>query len=531
MLKVLLIDDEPFIIQGLKALIDWKSEGFEIAKTAANGQEAYDYLKSNEVDLIIADIQMPVMTGLELLEKIRTEKLSEAFFVVLTGFKDFSYAQKAIEYNCLNYLLKPVEKTELLGILRKISNISAINEEEEQSRKEMEQALLARNIMALLFGKHDSKNVEYVRNHMQIAGGVYYIDIEFAEEYLMNEEADESEIRQTQRNLYKACQDFLKEDYGHCIFDVSHEERNYDIGLVYCEYMAAKRECNMLSYLRELHSFLETAVNTGLRMFVGKRVDEIDAISRSYTSSCTLKSLEAFRSKKDIYFYEDEVSVSNTGVVLCKTGLDDLITCIEEGNTSKITTSVNMLFREFESAGLSSETVNLNVNYLLFQLIHLAGELDSELDQEEILRFIGEHSVAEGTRRGDKEHLVKFACEYSDYLDQLRQNVSGGILNDIEREIKENYKDNLTLKDLGQKYYVNSSYLGQIFQKKNGLSFKDYLTNYRINESLKLLLNTDMKIVQIADEVGYKDSDYFVRKFIEINGCTPTKWRKQKTAR
>lgn len=528
MLKVLLIDDEPFIIQGLKALIDWKSEGYEIVKTCANGMEAYDYLKQNKVDLIIADIQMPVMTGLELLEKIRTEKISEAFFVVLTGYKDFSYAQKAIEYEAMNYLLKPVEKTELIGILRKISNISVSNAEEEQSRKVMESAYLARNIIALLFGKHDRQNVEYVKNHMQLEGGVYYVVIEFADEYIMNEDADETEMRQTQRHLYSACQDYLKEDYGHCIFDVSREEKSYDIGLLYCEYMGAKKECSIEGYLNDLRDHLETTVDMPLRMYVGKKVDDIVSISKSYTSACTLKSLEAFRSKKSIYFYENEVSVSNTGVILCKSSLDNLIFAIESKSLDKIDECVNALFDEFKKSGLSSQTVNLNVNYLLFQLIHLASELDSEIDQEEILRFIGEHSVEDGTRRGDKEHLSHFACEYAMYFDQLRQNVSGGILLDIEKEVRDNYKENITLKDLGQKYFVNSSYLGQIFQKKYGVSFKDYLTNYRINESTKLLLNTDMKIVQIAEEVGYKDSDYFVRKFIEINGCTPSKWRKQK---
>ena len=84
MLKVLLVDDEPFILQGLKILVDWNEEGFEIAGTASDGQEALDFLQLNQVDLIITDIKMPGMGGLELLEKIRKEKLSEAYFVILS---------------------------------------------------------------------------------------------------------------------------------------------------------------------------------------------------------------------------------------------------------------------------------------------------------------------------------------------------------------------------------------------------------------------------------------------------------------
>ena len=97
MLTVLLVDDEPFILQGLKILVDWNEEGFEIAGTASDGQEALDFLQLNQVDLIITDIKMPGIGGLELLEKIRKEKLSEAYFVILSGYAEFSYAQKAMQ--------------------------------------------------------------------------------------------------------------------------------------------------------------------------------------------------------------------------------------------------------------------------------------------------------------------------------------------------------------------------------------------------------------------------------------------------
>ncbi|MDE6606607.1 MAG: response regulator, partial [Lachnospiraceae bacterium] len=110
MLKVLLVDDEPFIVQGISLLLDWEKEGCEIVATAQNGVEALAYLKANQVDLIIADIKMPEMTGLELLEIIRREEISDAYFVILSGYSDFAYAQQAIRYSCMDYVLKPVEK-------------------------------------------------------------------------------------------------------------------------------------------------------------------------------------------------------------------------------------------------------------------------------------------------------------------------------------------------------------------------------------------------------------------------------------
>lgn len=109
MLKVIIVDDEQFIAQGLQALIDWNAAGYEVAAVLSDGQEALEYIKKLPVDLVITDVMMPKMTGLELLETVRRENLSNAGFVILSGYSEFSYAQKALRYGCIDYLLKPVE--------------------------------------------------------------------------------------------------------------------------------------------------------------------------------------------------------------------------------------------------------------------------------------------------------------------------------------------------------------------------------------------------------------------------------------
>ena len=96
MLKVFLVDDEPFILQGLKVLIDWNAEGYEVVGAVRTGQEAIDYLKENPVDLVMTDIKMPVMSGIELLEEVRRDQISDAYFIILSGYNDFAYAQQAV---------------------------------------------------------------------------------------------------------------------------------------------------------------------------------------------------------------------------------------------------------------------------------------------------------------------------------------------------------------------------------------------------------------------------------------------------
>ena len=100
MLKVLLVDDEPFITQGLQVLIDWEQEGYEIPRTASNGQEAMEMLEEQSADLIIADINMPVKTGLEMLRELRQEQKQDIYFVILSGYAEFAYVQEAMRYSC-----------------------------------------------------------------------------------------------------------------------------------------------------------------------------------------------------------------------------------------------------------------------------------------------------------------------------------------------------------------------------------------------------------------------------------------------
>lgn len=528
MRKVLLVDDEPYILQGLKSLIDWNAEGFEVVKSCANGLEAYEYLKEKNVDVIFADIKMPEMTGIELLQRIREEEISDAFFIVLTGFKDFTYIQTAMRYDCMEYMLKPVEMAELRSVLRKIAKQSDTREEEEQSRDSMEQAYLARNLIALLFGKFDDNNIGYVRNHLHLSDEIRYVDIELADQSEPAEEAEEGEVRGRLRQVFAVARDFLKEEKEHLIFDVSQDDKCYDIGLIYCDFIAAKREMGLDDFLEKLRQYVLTETGFDITVFVGKTVSKINQISKSYTSACILKSLEAFRGKKNIYYYDDETSYDSNAVVIHKNKIDELLGSITSGDKEDIKKAVDSFYEELNRME-SSQTKRLNINYFLFQLIHIATELDAGLDQQEILRFIAEHSSEEDMVRGSSNHMVAFCLAYAEYLTQLRKNISGGVLLEIEKEVRDNYAGNLTLRELGKKYFINSSYLGQMFQKKHGQSFKDYLTSYRIGQAESLLLNTDLRIVEIAEKVGYKDTDYFLKKFIEANGCTPSKYRKNKS--
>ncbi len=525
-LKVLLADDEPYIVEGLSKLIDWEAEGFEIVKKASNGLEAYEYLKNNKVDIIFADIQMPEITGLELLQRIKEEEISDAYFIIVSGFNDFKYAQTAIRYGSMDYVLKPLSKETLMEILAKASLMKDLELKELRDSAGMKRAYLIQNLMMLLRGKFEDRHLDYIRTNLRLSDKIRYIHVSF-DSILALDEYDESELLSIKNRMFECCRGYLGINEDHCIKDIPGYEEEYEVGFIYCDYMAKEREITEKEFMEGLsRSFERESLGIPIVLLIGKSVDELSKISYSYSSASTLRSFKNFRERKPIYFYEEEMQVNEKKVALCKKELDSLIAAIEQNDKNGIDVYTDKLFDEMETASLVSETINMNTNYLLFRLIHLAVEQDESVNQEEVMLYISENVFDTGIARGSRLHTKNFSYEYADYLISLRKNVSRGILADIEKEINDNYSKNLTLRELSQKYYVNSSYLGQIFKKKYGMSFKDYLSNYRVQIAAGLLLKSDMKIAQIAEEVGYKDTDYFINRFIALKGCTPSKYRK-----
>ena len=511
MMKVMLVDDEPFILQGLSVIIDWEKEGCEIVKKASDGQEALHYLRENEVDLIITDIRMPKINGIELLETVRNEKLSEAYIIILSGYNDFKYAQAAIRYSAMEYILKPVQKEQLIENIR---------------RQRMQRGYLLQNMTALLQGKGKEQNISYVKENFRCGGGVRYLHICLNDLSALDEMSDE-EVSELKDRIYGQVSGYLRENEDHLFKDFFVYEEDYEIGFIYCDYMAKERNLSEEEFMKALQKTAQGgSEKLPVILLVGKWVEDIAKVSHSYSSACVLRSFKGFQDMKSIYYYEKEVQVNPSRTVLCIQSLNDLVKAVEQNDTLLINKSVDALFVEMDRLDRTRETVTMNLNWLIFRLLNLAMEQDESVNQDEVLSYISESVSKEEIIRGSRVHMRKFACECAEYLVQLRKNVSGGILAEIENEVKEHYMENLTLRELGQKYYINSSYLGQIFRKRYGQSFKNYLNNYRIKEAASQLIKTDEKISRIAEDVGYRDLDYFISRFIEQEGCTPSRYRK-----
>ncbi|SEV85843.1 two-component system, response regulator YesN [Ruminococcaceae bacterium KH2T8] len=524
-LRVMLVDDEPNILKGLRQLIDWESEGYDIVCTAHNGQEAYDFLKENEVDLAIVDVQMPIMTGLELIKLVRAEQISKAEFIILSGFRDFEYAQQAMNLGVSAYLTKPVKASQLEDALHKIIIKNESSADDIDIEEKLRRVYLAQYILALITGKASQKQIDYVKDNMRLDGDLNYVFITLNGIARLDEMTDE-EVEDIKKQVRENCESFLGKYSDHFLGESSNSGADYELGFIYCDFMAAEKGMDTAEFFEQLRKHAMFDIPVDIVILIGKKVADITRLAHSYSSASAMKPLRGLHTDKSILIYDEDVHISSHNLaksMIHKDYLDELITAIVRRDNEAIDSCVDSLMNSAEYNDY--KMINMNLNYLLFQLIHRAVEIDEMVEQDNILLYIGDDVF--GTDADFSEQLKKFSHEYANYLDQLRENASsGGLIKDIEHEIKSRYAENLTLRDLGSKYFINSSYLGQIFRKKFGMSFKDYLNNYRIGIASEMLLNSDRKVADIAADVGYKDVDYFVGKFFEVHGCTPTKYRR-----
>lgn len=523
MFKVLLVDDEPIILQGLSMVIDWKQEGFEIVGTASNGVEALQMIRAENPDIVITDIKMPRMTGLELLERVKSKgtENSTISFIMLTGFDDFSYAREAIKYEAVDYLLKPVEKKDLLEALKKAVSIQKAIDRSRQTDSNLQKEVFFRSILSMINGKTDNETVNATKQYLGRLTGVRYISIELGENHNRNGEASDEEKRYMQKLLYSKCVDYVGDEFR-CLFDVSLRGNNYDVGVIYSDELLTGGITEK-EYLSSLKKSIEDSIDFPIIFINGRKVESIQEIADSCKTVAMANSIRDF--KNDENEKENEQNWLNQGLNVDKKTIDDIVRAVERNKTDEIKSGVELLTDHFND--MDNRTVKMIINYLLFGLIQTAHELDSQIDQEEVLKYISESVYEEIGLESDSESLTRILTDFAEYLDELRSNNSASILKNIEEDIRENYKENLTLKDFGQKYFINASYLGQLFKTKYGISFKSFLHKIRIEKAEDMLLHTDMKMYSIAEAVGYKDTDYFINHFIAEKGCTPTKFRKK----
>ncbi|NLL01097.1 MAG: response regulator [Clostridiales bacterium] len=529
MIKVMIVDDEPFIRQGLRILIPWEQYGYKICDEAANGLEALELIKKDDFDLIITDIKMPKMGGIELIEYVNEHITNRIHFIILSGFYEFEYAKKAIKYGAQDYILKPVQKDELIRVLVDYKKKYEQLTNEINKKKIADRIVFDNHLGHLLTGEYSDESLQYIKGLLSEYIDLRYVLLQYDQLDKRYSALSHKEKMAKQILLYEVLSDLLGDNYYHAYKEPVRSENEYAIGFIYAKKISDSLKLSEREYMEWLSSKVKEQVSYGIILYIGQREKDIRTIADSYKSAKVMYSLYSVSSEADILYYDDvKNSISTDKYPVNKDELDSLIRVIEENDKEMIKKYIVSVYSHLKNWLGEPEIIKINLNYLLFNLINLTREIDSNIEYEEVHSRISKWANDWHRVMSKITNFQSFALEFAEYISQLRRNsFGGGVLKDIEREIIENYSDNLSLKTLSEKYYMNTAYLGQIFKKQFNMSFKDYLNNFRIERASELLIRTDEKIYIIADQVGFKNTDYFISKFVQLKGVTPLQFRKQ----
>ncbi len=526
-LKVLLVDDEPFIRKGLAALVDWTAEGYIIAGEASGGASALELLSQDAYDLVITDIRMPDMDGLELITRARRNGVSQTKFVLLSGYYDFEYAKKAIQYGCCDYMLKPVKKTELLGVIRHIREelrCETINRKETEA---YEKAYLDRRLLAVIWNKYDNVDLDYINSRLHLVDGMAYTHVEISlsdKRFLKLSKEKRTELI---RILYDTAGSVLAPYTNYITSNLMKYTQCYNIGTIFIPRMAADKGGTRDKWLTWFTQTLTERIGYEIMACMGSNVASIEQIADSYKEAMMLRSLQMYRQADMDIHSEGESNTQNKMNDPFRKALDDLLHAIMINETYSIRKYAGDIYHQLTDKQLDDEAMNRDIQLMLHRLLGLAYEYEGDINQEEVLHYIRGSVFSADTAQDKSVRFEQFALEYAKYLAQLRQSTAKGVFQLIEAEIEENFAQNISLKSLGEKHFVNSAYLGQLFKRNYGCTFKDYLNQVRIRKAAAMLLSSDKRMYEIAEAVGYKSTEYFVDKFEEAYSMTPTRFRKR----
>ncbi|NLW56927.1 MAG: response regulator transcription factor [Firmicutes bacterium] len=513
MCKVLIVDDERIIREGIAAVIPWGKYGFTLVGTAANGEEAYEIIKKEALDIVISDIKMPGMNGLQLIAKVKEEQPAVEF-VVLSGYGEFEFARTAMQYGVKYYLLKPCNEEEILEVLEELRT-----EIEQRKRKEAHLERVKQDLERIKPQLKAQFLKEFVTNQFSFAQEWEYY------QSLLGFKFETWPVR------LLLCRVEGKFEFEYLFASKQTAEEILGEELVFLSTTIGEELLLLIKDLEmeELLTLVESVKQTFYEYY-GR--DMTIAISESGEWKTTpLLYREAREYLKHRFYLGEGSIITEKDISFGQMKETNLIFDFEQfgylvksGNTEEVQARMEEFFRQLEATTREISGAKIHCLDLFSTIIrHSAEEVMNDylkriVDFEEfttleqIHRFIAEIAL-EITAANYAENAQRYSRQVQKVVTLVEENLAN---------------ENLSLKWLAQEMlYMNVDYLGKLFKKEMNERFSDYLIRLRIEKAKEMLENSDSKVFEIAKAVGFGDNaQYFSQVFKKQTGYTPSDYKK-----
>lgn len=506
MKRIALVEDEELILQGLRYIIDWDALDMQVIHMAHDGQEALKLLEDEPVDIILTDVEMPNMDGIELIRQIRA-RTPRTRCLILSGEDDFQYARSALKLDVEDYILKPIDEEQLRQAL-----ISAAHHLDEMDAQKADSTGDKISWLKFLSGKMELAErqrfcleLPELSQEKQIYPAILRVDLETLGE-AEGISGIVSELRRSVPHVRAI----------HLTADVL-------VLLLFCE--KDQHEDWAEKLLSAFQDELESS--TGIMSFIsiGTAVQDYNQLPESYRTAYNLQRYRILSGYGQCITEAHVQSRRTADVVIDQARLRKSILNKDQDGALQY---LEDLFLNY----LQSE-VDVDVPYqIVLKIVMLLQDIKIEYQMNQVAETQGLFEMIEKIYQAKDIFALRtmLMLEITAIITQLHAEKSQytPVVRQIMREVQENYKEDMNLKLLSYKYHMNTSYLGQIFQKEVGCTFNQYLSNTKIEKARELILHTNLKINDIAREVGYPDASYFYRKFKQYYGVSPASLRSMK---
>ncbi|MEK4295522.1 response regulator transcription factor [Paenibacillus sp. FSL R5-0914] len=516
MYSVLIVDDELAIREGLVALLDWESLGYQVIDSAANAIEAKHKYELYSPDLMIVDIRMPGRDGLELVEELRALD-PEMHIIILSGYADFNYAKRALSFGIDTYLLKPVDEDELQLYLENLSieqDVRNTDRKKQAAVKVWNREMLVQSLLMDRSAQTPSIMEATVLEAELLWDSYQVVLIRL----ILQDNADHGPSTVVKARLAK-----------------SFEENDWGIVFLLDSYLGVLLQPSFqkeLVHKLMVQNIQQVVFDHELECIItaGDMVNSLEDISVSH--------LSALARMKEHFFY-DETGMIGPDSMKIKNGLtvspeeienrlesvlERMFFCMDIGSCALLFTLIQeagelMITADYSEMAVKSRYVRI-VSYLLNKLSFQYKELSplhSNMDEQ--IEQIYKHTSLPQLQR-----YASTLLEY--YAKGITRDDMEVFLKRMLDLIHRHYNKNLKLDTLADVFSYSSAYLGKLFKNSTGYSFNSYLDNVRM-EKAKELLTQGYKIHQVANEVGISDVDYFREKFKKHEGVSPSDYRRK----
>jgi len=501
MLNVLVIDDEPNVRLGLRKIVPWEENGFQVCGEGQDAEDGFEKIITLLPDIVLIDIKLPGKLGTDVIKEAREAGFTGKF-IIISGYSNFEYAKTGIKYGVKSYILKPVDEDELIDLLLELK-IEIENERQWQQEKKM---MHYTKLQKFILDENDEglEEVNQIKEQYSKYEGFRIVLI--------------SEVNINERKM--KLEELVKEQLRSYL-DVDIIKIDIGILIIFKDFNSKRIE----SILSELKKQLDKTVHENIFITLGCEVKDIRKIRESYKEAKKLLVKRFLFLEKGIVSKEELEEIDIDKELNFDMIIEKIYSYVEIGNAEKIIEE----FKELEKLIIQRNYSEEQIKVMCIKVfLDLKQKLNNDYDLNEIKIKPNEEIIENIYSKISLKKIIDYLIEnFNNIATQIGGTSSENIIKRIINYINTNYYKDLKLETLAEIFNYNSAYLGKLFKRNVGENFNTYLDKVRIEKAKYILAEEKLKIYQVCERVGYKNIDYFHSKFKKYVGISPSNYKKQ----